>query len=365
MKLRQWHWGIAAAAAALIPLSATADTVMNLPASPNYVSDGLITIDYTGVEVSDGTVGSGVHGGTCATGGSSPTGCAEEGFGVGSITALTINGLPVWSSGIVSAANPNGYALAFVLYGTADLSDVTSGTNTTADSVGANAVAQTVTYTAPVGNKGPTSVTFTGDGEIHIDLYYMPVGETPCFQIGLGCTAANLVQPTDRTGFGTVDGISNAVGGGLFAQLTLASGLVPLNAVDGVSNGAVTLVGNFDTDGGAGGKSNAYATCDVSGPTTPPACSNFQPVTESFMDTMVTGYSGDPAFADTLIDAFFSNQIHFATTPQGSAGWTFNIHDPVNAVTPLPEPTSLAILGSALGFVGVAIRRRRRNGMTA
>ena len=377
MTLRQWYLGMGVAAAALFPLGANAVTVMNLPASLNFVADDTLTIDYAGAEALNGAT-AGVNGGTCATGGSSPTGCQERDFVVGIVNGISDSAGNLWTSGVKSAANPNGYELAFVLYGTADLSDVTTGTNTKFDSTGATAdtSGQTATYSSD--KAASKTVTLTGqDGKIHLDLYYIPSnstfvsldkGETPCFTAG--CSVAGVkteVAATDRTGFSTVNGISNAAGGGLFAQFTFASGLKPLNAVDGASNGAVTLSGNFDTSGPSA--SNAYMTCNVSGPTTPPGCNNFQPITEAEMDGR-TGYTGsDATYALDIVNGFLANQIKTATTAPGGgeagAGYTFDNHDPVYAATEVPEPASLGLLGTGLALFGVAIGRRRRKGIAA
>ena len=318
MTLRKWTLGMAMAAAAFIPLSANADpVVVNLSASPNYIPNGTIHLDFAGVTAENGNA-FGNGGPVGANGGSCNSGvCAETTFGVGNVNSITDAFGNLWSSGVVSTSNPNGYDLAYIIYGIADLSVVATPAipNTvlqTIDNTGANDPSQgNVTYNAPGGVTTTATVDIgagqgSGAQSIHLDFYYIPKALTPCFTAqdpACGVAGQNVeVDSTDRTSFSTVDGISNAAGGGLFAQFTLQSGAKPLNtSADGTSNSLVELTQVFfpgPVFGGAAdnsGHGDAYSSCATSGATTPPACSDFTPVTELTMDSKGTGYAGDPA----------------------------------------------------------------------
>lgn len=341
MKFRYWCMAMAVAGAAFVPFAANADTIVNLPGSPNFNPSGNISGDFAGVTAETANIGSGVNGGSCSGAGGTGT-CLQTTYGAGVITQFTNNltNTNLWSGGITSGSNPTGSALGFVIYGIADASVVATS----------NAPQAGVTET--VDNTGATA---TG-GLIHIDIYSMSASNTPCFVTGCGANLVTASTVSAVTGTANSNVFNSAT---LFAAFTLESGVVPLNAADdGASNGKVTLTQTFNT-GNSKGTGNLYAICNSG-----PGCSDFEAVPEGTIDTLGTGYSGDPAYTALLTQIFGELDTTAATAGEGTAGWGLTIKDPVFAVD-VPEPASLALLGSGLTFLGVAVRRRRRKGASA
>lgn len=322
MRLRQWYLGIAVAAvaAAFLPMKAHALATPNL--TNGYT--GVVDLKFNGYTAENTLLNGATFGNSC-TSGAAP--CQETTFGAGIITSVvedTNPAIATWSSG------NNGEYIGFYLYGIADQSAAGTAPSITLYNTGANN-----------GNiNGSGSLTTTGfDGLIHLDLYVYSASNVPCF------TGSSCVKPSDRTSATSLTGVTN---GQLIADLVLVPGVVP-NGTGGTTcatgdnggTGCITLqqTVNATSDPAAGGGS-FYLDCVSSGP----VCSEFN----------ADGFTANSYIADMFGKFTVSSLI-----PSSNNGWQEFITDPVQAL-PVPEPGSLALLGSALIIFGGIYRRRRK-----
>jgi hypothetical protein len=372
MNLRQWYLGAGTAAmAALLPLSAQAVSLPNLlngggpldiAANPGDLMEG----KFTGVTTETAAIALTNTTGTSCT----VAGCAETTWGIGfiqTVSDVTQANQQTWQNGDPVIPPSAQTSIAFVIYGIADESV------TTIDN-GNGTVTQTVK------NTGATTSEFGAtDGVIHIDFYYMPRSEQPCFTLGCESATTTEITASDRTA-NDVDGTANVTGitdtGVLFASFELQKGVDPDPTVTLSQTVTIDLATGKTT--GSGNQANFYATC-VAGP----GCDQFQDVPESvfgatsqfptditniFGNIGVSSSAGASVFtgvpgtcnADPFLPDGETPNPLFATSCPNTAGWTFDTNDPVRFTAAIPEPASLAVLGSALAFFGVAVRRRRR-----
>ena len=267
--------------------------------------------------------------GTLCSGGGS---CDETTWVAGNITSVTDSFL---SQTLFQSGQHGGQQISFMIYGIGDISVTLNldGTFTILNKVSTN-----------------TSQWVGADGKIHIDLY-----EYTGSLINFG--SATGVKPGNRDGFGSINGVTHGLTGEtLYASFDLIPGIDP-------SNPNVTLkqIADAATDPTTG-KGNFYAVCDTTA--TPGGCSEFD-------------NNGDPAGTGILAALFGSFTLNppigenalgtgCVRGPSECAnGWDGSVNDPAITARAVPEPASLGLLGMGLAFFGIAIGRRRRNGISA
>ncbi len=292
-----------------------------------------VQVKFEGVATENtGTIGSGANGGSCLAGN-----CAETTWGIGNLTSVEDNNNnTLWQSS--QNFGPQAHQqIAFMLSGIADqainpLGSPPGSAGFDIYNTGSHG-AQTASYQG-----GPT-VTITGDGNIHLQLFSY-TGNAPNF---------NALNISNRTGAQTFSGITDISGATLMADFVLIPGIVaPGTTVNGqdVSNATMFQHANFTTDPSTT-TGDFYAICDAGY-----ACG-----------TQWTNF-GNPNDASAIVAALFGAFTgESASLRQNDRGWLEALNDP--AFLAVPEPTSLLLLGSMLTVFGAALRRRRRDGMSA
>lgn len=252
------------------------------------------------------------------TTGNSGSAGQETTWGVGYLTEIddhSTGDTRIWNG---DGGNAQNTSIEFIMYGIADKS-FTPGTPGTLQNVGCT-----------VG---------TGcDGNIHIDFYAVN---------GTDPVRGGGITPSSRTGFSTVNGISNA--GSLLMSWVLAPG-----DLNNTGDTTTTLTQSVNDDVLPTTGSGIFLADCVSGA----ACSLFQGQQEQLNG--LTSLFGDVRGTFTLQTCASSGEVDCVdgNFPNGFAGF---INDPaltVAASAQVPEPGTLALIGGGLLLVsGIAKRK--------
>lgn len=252
---------------------------------------------------------------TSADGGAGKFGSGlESTFGAGYLTSIAREGNPAdifWQQGM------NNEMISFMIYGIADASNISGGTQG-----------------QKLFNVGCTNAAFGCDGKIHLDFYLdKAVGGT-----NPGFAGTDGLKASDRTAFNRFGAMTDGV---LLMSLTFDVGIVteddPTTAFDERTATFFQDVSNITLP--ATGSGRFFASC-VAGILCPTFDTNGQNKGLSDFHAVNTLTAVDP------------------NSGEGKNGWGGRNADPIASAMLLPEPGSVMLMVLGLAGAGLALRRR-------